>query len=137
MFDREVSRPAVSLPVSEKARATGAPTGRVTGSRTPVATPAVGRDDALGKALAASVVQRASVLQRAIGSKPVRGQLTQLEALEARVDAVQERVFDLEHPDPGNVSHGPLTDLDDAKAEAQEMAAEREKMRPIFMMPRR
>jgi hypothetical protein len=63
--------------------------------------------------------------------------LTQLETLEARVDAVQERVFDLEHPDPGNVSHGPLTDLDDAKAEAQEMAAERERMRPIFMMPRR
>jgi hypothetical protein len=100
MFDREVSRPAVSVPVSEKARATGAPTGRVTESRTPVATPAVGRDDALGKALAASV------LQRAIAPKPVRGQLTQLEALEARVDAVQERVFDLEH-DVVNELQGP------------------------------
>ena len=128
MFDREVSRPAVSVPVSEKARATGAPTGRVTESRTPVATPAVGRDDALGKALAASV------LQRAIAPKPVRGNLTQLEALEARVDAVQERVFDLEHPNPENVSHGPLTELDDSKAAAQEMAAEQE-MNTITLRP--
>ena len=100
MFDREVSRPAVSLPVSEKARATGAPTGRVPESRTPVATPAVGRDDALGTALAASV------LQRAIQPPVPRGQLTQLEALEARVDAVQERVFDLEH-NAVNELHGP------------------------------
>ncbi len=113
MFDREVSRPAVSLPVSEKARATGAPTGRVTGSRTPVATPAVGRD-ALGKALAASV------LQRAIAPKPVRGQLTQLETLEARVDAVQERVFDLEHPDPAKALHGPRREGGAYKSAKQE-----------------
>jgi hypothetical protein len=116
MFDREVSRAAASLPVSENARATGAPTGRVAESRTPVATPAVGRDDALGKALAASV------LQRAIAPKPVRGQLTQLETLEARLDALQERVFDLEHPNPGNVLHGPLTEGGSYKSAKQQWA---------------
>jgi hypothetical protein len=63
-----------------------------------------------------------------------RGQLTQLETLEARVDAVQERVFDLEHPNPENVSHGPLTELDSYQASVQEMAAEQE-MHTIFVRP--